>query len=157
MNPLQRSSLALLLAVALGAGAAPSYAVADDPLPVDPFVPGIHEDPTLATAWQRWQSRAIDDYVITVRRSCYCPPESAVRTVVRDDAVRRVTRGEKRLGPALGYSMDGMYVRLREAMARADRVEVDWTERGVPRAITIDPDLSAADEETYFSVVVRRL
>lgn len=156
MTRLKRSSLALLLTLALGAGAAPSYAAAD-PMPVDPFVPGIDEDPTLAKAWQRWRAKEIDDYVITVRLTCYCPPEPAVRTVVRDDEIRRVTRGEKRLGPVLGYSMDEMYVRVREAMADADRVEVDWTRRGVPRAITIDPDLGAADEETYFSVSVSRL
>lgn len=157
MKPLERLSLSLLLTLALGAGAAPSYAVGADPLPVDPFVPGIDEDPTVTKAWQRWQAKEIDDYVITVRLTCYCPLTPAVRTVVRDDEIRRVTRGEKRLGPALGYSMDEMYVRIREAMPHADRVEVDWTRRGVPRTITIDPDLGAADEETYFSVSVSRL
>jgi hypothetical protein len=156
MTPLARTTSALLLALTLGSASAPAHPAAD-PLPVDPFVPGADEDPTVAKAWQRWQAKDIDDYVITVRRTCYCPPEPVVRTVVRDDEIRRVTRGEDRLGPALGHSMDEMFARIRDASAHADRVEVDYTRRGIPRTITIDPVLGAADEETYFTVTVSRL
>ena len=47
MKPMKRVCQTVLLALALGAGATPAYAVAD-PTPVDPFVPGINEDPDLA-------------------------------------------------------------------------------------------------------------
>jgi hypothetical protein len=156
MTPVKRTTSALFLALTLGAAAAPAYTAAD-PLPVDPFVPGAADDPSMVKAWQRWQAKGIDDYVITVRRTCYCPPEPAVRTVVRDDEVRRVTRGEKDLGPARGHSMDEMFSRISDATTDADRVEVDYTRRGIPRAITIDPVLGAADEETYYTVTLSRL
>ena len=35
-------------------------------------MPGINEDPELSAAWQKWQSKRIDDYVITVRETCFC-------------------------------------------------------------------------------------
>jgi hypothetical protein len=156
MTAVTRTTSALLLALALASASAPAYTAAD-PLPVDPFVPGADDDPTLAKAWQRWQAKDIDDYVITVRRTCYCPPEPAVRTVVRDDEIRRATRGGKQLDPARGHSMDEMFTRIRDASAHADRVEVGYTRRGIPRTITIDPVLGAADEETYYTVTVSRL
>jgi len=148
--------LTTTLSVLLGTAEAPSYAVAE-PYPVTPFVPGINEDPTLAGAWQKWQAKEIDDYVITVRLSCFCIPEAAVRTVIRNDSIRRVTQGDKRLGPRRGYSMDELFIMIREATATADHVTVDYTRRGVPKAIAIDPEEMAADEETYYAVTLSRL
>jgi hypothetical protein len=158
MSLLVRATLALLTLLLVGAGPVPvAPASAADPWPVDPFVPTATDDPGLLRAWSRWEAKGIDDYVLVVRRSCYCPPEPAVRTVVRDGAVRRVSRGDRRLGPALGYTVDEMYARVRDALAYADRVTVEWTRRGVPRRITIDPQLGVADEETYFAVqLIRR-
>jgi len=144
------------LVLALGAGAAPAYTVAD-PRPVDLFVPGIDEDPELAAAWQDWQATGLDDYVVSVRLSCFCPPSPAVRTVVRDDAIVRVTRGERRLRPGRGWSMDGLFLMLREALVDADSVDVRFTPRGVPKSITVDPERTVADDETYYTVALSRL
>lgn len=155
MTSMTRALPTVLLALALGAGATPSYAVAD-PRPVEPFVPGIHEDPELAAAWQDWQAAGIDDYVMTVRTTCYCVPRQAVRTVVRDDAVVKVTRGEQRLRLRRGWSMDGLFIMLREALAEADAVDVTFTPRGVPKSIAVDPERTAADEETYYEVALSR-
>lgn len=162
MTTITRSSTAALLAVTLtallgavpGATAAPGLA---DPQPVTPFVPGIDDDPDLAGAWQRWQSRGIDDYVLTVRLSCFCVPTDAVRTVVRNDSIRRVTQGHTQLRPGRGHSMDELFTMIREASVDADRVEVDYTRRGVPVSLTIDPDEMMADEETYYTVRLSRL
>ncbi|MCF6379021.1 DUF6174 domain-containing protein [Nocardioides KLBMP 9356] len=53
--------------------------------------------------------------------------------------------------------MDELYSLVREARAEADRVDVDWTRRGVPRSIVVDPRATVADEETYYSVTASRL
>jgi len=156
MTPMKRVCRTVLLVLVLGAGATPAYAAAD-PRPVDPFVPGIHEDPALAAAWQDWQARDVDDYVVSVRLSCFCPPSPVVRTVVRDDAIVKVTRGERRLRAGRGWSMDGLFLMLREAMADADSVDVEFTRRGVPKSITVDPERTATDEETYYAVTLSRL
>ncbi|WP_374454800.1 DUF6174 domain-containing protein [Nocardioides sp.] len=152
---MKRAWLVLLLAFLVGVG--PSSYAATDLHPVDPFVPGINEDPDLSRAWQRWQAKEIDDYVITVRTTCFCVPREAVRTVVRDDSVVRVTRGDHRLRAAHGWSMDELYILLREALATADSVDVDFSPRGVPTSIAIDQDKDMADEERYYTVSLSRL
>lgn len=153
---MKRVCQTILLSLALGAAAAPAYSVAD-PRPVDPFVPGINEDPQLAAAWQDWQSRDVDDYVISVRLRCFCPPSDVVRTVVRDDAIVKVTQGDRRLRPGRGWSMDELFIMLREELAEADSVDIQFTPRGVPKSIAVDPERSAADEETYYAVSLERL
>jgi hypothetical protein len=156
MTSMKRVCQTVLLSLALGAGAGPAYAAAD-PRPVDPFVPGINEDPQLTAAWQDWQSRDVDDYVLSVRLRCFCPPSAAIRTVVRDDAIVKVTQGERRLRPGKGWSMDGLFIMLREELAEADSVDVQFTPRGVPTSIAVDPERTAADEETYYAVSLSRL
>ena len=162
MTTLKRAALAALIPLVIGAGtgagagAAPALAVVD-PQPVQPFVPGINEAPDLSAAWQRWQSKGIDDYVITVRLSCFCVPTDGVRTVIRNDMTRRVTQGDRVLPARRGYSMDELFAMIRSASAEAHRVEVDYTRRGIPRSITVDPLANAADDESYYSVRVTRL
>ena len=153
---MKHALVAALVPVALGAGAAPAAAVSD-PQPVQPFVPGINEDPELAAAWQTWQSKEVDDYVISVRLSCFCVPEKAVRTVIRDDRTVRVTQGDRRLRPRRGYSMDELFSMIREASATSDAVTTDYTRRGIPRSIAIDPSTMVADDETYYTVSLTRL
>lgn len=157
MTSVKRLTVSALLAPALLTMLAAGPARAADPQPVTPFVPGINEDPVLTENWQRWQGKDIDEYAITVRRSCYCVPTAAVRTVVRDDAVHRVTQDGRRLRASRGWSMDELYVMLREVGVEADSVEVDWTPRGVPASISVDLDTSVADDETYYTVSVSRL
>ena len=96
MTTMKHVLLAALLPLALGAAAGP--AAAADPQPVQPFVPGINEDPDLSAAWQKWQAKGIDDYVITVRlRPASASATEPVRTVIRDDRTVRVTQGDRRL------------------------------------------------------------
>ena len=154
---MKRACLALLLPLTMGLGASAAPAVAADPQPVTPFVPGINESPALSGAWQRWQSKEIDDYVITVRVSCFCVPTDPVVTVIRNDRILRVTQGDKRLHVRRGYSMDELFSMIRTASAEADRVDVDYTRRGIAKSIAIDPDEMTADEETYYSVSLSRL
>ena len=155
MTTLKHVLLAALLPLGLGVGAGP--AAAADPQPVQPFVPGTDEDPDLSAAWQEWRSRGIDDYVITVRETCFCVRTDPVETVVRDDRTARVTRGDRRLKASRGWWVDELYALIRSAQADAERVEVEWTRRGIPASIAIDPSSMIADEETYYTVRLRRL
>ena len=155
MTTMKHVLLAALLPLGLGVTAGP--AAAADPQPVQPFVPGIAEDPDLAAAWQAWQSKGIDDYVITVRESCFCVRTRPVETVIRDDRTVRVTQGDRRLRSSRGWSMDELYALIREEQAEAERVDVEWTRRGVPTSIAIDPSTMIADEETYYTVTLTRL
>ena len=61
----------------------------------DDFVPESTDDPALVKAWETWDSKGIDDYVTSVRLSCFCPEMAAVRTVVRDGEVHKVRQGGK--------------------------------------------------------------
>src|SRR5687767_9576915 len=108
MTTITRACLAVLVPLTIGAGAAPALAVAD-PYPITPFAPATNDDAALSEAWEAWQSKGIDDYVITVRLTCFCLPTEAVRTVVRDDSIRRVTKGERRVAARRGYSMDELF------------------------------------------------
>ena len=155
MTTMKHVLLAALLPLGLGATAGP--AAAADPQPVQPFVPGINEDPDLSAAWQRWQSKGIDDYVISVRLSCFCVPAKPVVTVIRNDRTVKVTQGDRRLRPGRGYSMDELFSMIREASAESDAVTTDYTRRGVPRSISIDPSTMVADDETYYTVTLTRL
>ena len=155
MTTMTHVLLAALLPLGLGATAGP--AAAADPQPVQPFVPGINEDPELAAAWQTWQAKGIDDYVITVRETCFCALRKPVETVIRNDRTVRVTQGDRQLKQSRGWSVDELYTLIRSAQGEAERVDVEWTRRGVPSAIAIDPSTMVADEETYYSVTLSRL
>lgn len=153
---MKHALIAALVPIALIAGAAPAVA-ASDPQPVQPFVPGINEDPELSAAWQKWQAKGVDDYVILVRLSCFCVPAKAVRTVIRGDRTVKVTQGDRRLRPRRGWSVDELFSMIRDASAASDSVTTDYSRRGVPQSIAIDPSTMVADDETYYSVSVVRL
>lgn len=154
MTTMKHVLLAALLPLGLAATAGP--AAAADPQPVQPFVPGINEDADLSAAWQSWQAKGIDDYVITVRKTCFCVRTAPVETVIRNDRTVRVTQGDRRLKAARGWSMDELYSLVRSARSDAERVDVEWTRRGVPSSIAIDPSATVADEETYYTVTLSR-
>ena len=46
--------------------------------------------------------------------------------------------------------MDELYALIRSAQDEAERVDVEWTRRGIPSSIAIDPSTMVADEETYY-------
>ncbi|CAM3525114.1 DUF6174 domain-containing protein [Nocardioides zeicaulis] len=159
-STLRRTLAPALLAVlpaVLVAAAAPSAHAAADPRPVRPFVPAADEDPDVLAAWQDWEARDVDDYVISVRLSCFCVPSEAVRTVVRGDRTVRVTRGERVLPPGRGWSVDEVYELVSRALPESDSVDVEWSRQGVPTRVAVDPSQLVADDESYYTVSVRRL
>lgn len=149
MTPTKTAVRALLLALALTSVPVAAHAT-------DPFETTASDDPELVAAWEAWDRKNIDDYVTTVALSCFCPEIPVVRTVVRDGEVRKVMQGGRRLAHRRGHSMDQLFAMIREAHATADRVEVTYTPRGVPKSITIDPEELAIDEESYYKVTLVR-
>lgn len=155
---LVRRSFAVLLALLVVLPFAGSVAAVPTERSRDvAYVPGLNDDSELVAAWQRWQAKGIDDYVTTVQFMCFCPQMPERRTVVRNDRIRKVTEGPKRLSRGKGHSMDQLFVMIREAQAEADEVRVTYSRRGVPRSIAIDPEKMMADEEAYYTVRLRRL
>lgn len=140
---------ALLPALALLLIPAPAHAT-------DDFVPTTSDDPALVEAWTAWDAKGIDDYTTTVKLSCFCPRSAAVRTAVRDGVVRKVTQDGRRLALRQGHSMDQLFAMIRAASETADRVEVTYTARGVPKSIAVDPKEMVADEEAYYFVSLSR-
>lgn len=140
---------ALIPALALLIAPTSAYAAAD-------FEPAATDDPALVQAWQAWEARGVDDYTTTVKLTCFCPRIPAVRTVVRDGEIRKVTQGDRRLAHRKGHSMDRLFAMIREAHATADHVEVTYTHRGVPKSISIDESEMIADEERYYTVSLVR-
>ena len=136
---------ALMLSLVLLIVPTSAYAAGD-------FEPDATDDPALVEAWQAWDAKGIDDYTTTVKLTCFCVPIPAVKTVVRDGEIRKVTQGGRRLAHRKGHSMDRLFAMIRDAHATADRVEVTYTPRGVPKSITIDPEEMAIDEERYYAV-----
>lgn len=142
----------LTLPLALAALMVPSAAHADDT-----FEPDAQDDAALVRAWEAWEAKGIEDYSTKVTLTCFCPESPVVRTVVRDGDVRAVNQGGRRVGQARGHTMDQLFLMLREAHKSADQVNVTYTSRGVPKSITIDPEKAIADEETYYTVQLKRL
>ena len=75
---------------------------------------------------------------------------------MRNGEVRKVTQGGRRLALRRAHSMDDLFSMIRDAHETADRVEVTYTRRGVPKSITIDPEKLAIDEERYYTVSLVR-
>ncbi|HXH81280.1 DUF6174 domain-containing protein [Nocardioides sp.] len=140
---------ALLLALALTSVPVAAHAT-------DPFEPAPTDDPKLVAAWEAWESKGIDDYATTVRHHCYCLPIPPVRTVVRDGEIHKVMQDGRRRPDGKGHSMDQLFLMLRDAYDNADRVEVTYTPRGVPKSISIDWDEVMVDEEQSYNVTLVR-
>ena len=120
------------------------------------FEPASTDDPALVKASQAWAAKDIDDYPTSVKLTCFCVPIAPVKTVVRDGEIRKVTQGGRRLAHRKGHTMDQLFAMIRDAHETADRVEVTYTSRGVPKSIAIDESEMIADEETYYSVSLSR-
>ena len=122
------------------------------------FTPEPGDPPELRAAWRRWQRLGVDDYELRVLNSCFCPPRPPIATTVEDGEVTSVTfHGRDRELRRQGFDMDRVFLVLRDAYADADRVDAHYGHRGVPYRFTVDPDLQAADEESYYTVQLRHV
>jgi len=152
------STLALLAGLL-----SPSAAVAESPPDSSghtyaDFVPKPSDPKPLRKAWRAWQRLDPSTYVLRVQNFCFCVERPPLETTVADDEVTSVKyQGGTRELRRKGYDMDRMFLILRDAYARADRLEVRYSNRGVPHRISIDWDFMIADEEANYSVKLRGL
>ncbi|WP_156411576.1 DUF6174 domain-containing protein [Nocardioides sp. Soil805] len=148
---------AVLLGTALTLTPATARAASDAepvPIPVEPFVPRTGDDAQLVRAWERWQSRGIEEYVTRVSLSCFCAPRPALRTEVHADDTQLVTTIEEdpQVRRVKGYGADRLFRMLRRAYAEAESVEVEWTRRGLPREVAVDHVGGAVDDEVTYRI-----
>jgi hypothetical protein len=155
-----RALAALALAIAVATSGAASPVVAAEPAQqgpkVKPFEPRASDNDRLVAAWRRWTEARTPHYVTRVQRSCECPVQPLIRTEVRRGRLVSVTDGlDNTLPWNEAWPMDGIYRLLRRGYRDADAVTVRYSDRGVPRRLTIDWSEQIADEETILSVRAR--
>lgn len=103
----------------------------------------------------KWQAAGIDDYEIDYRRSCFCPPPSAVRILVRDGvvvSVRDADSGEEvedPVGGPFGFnSVDELFESIADVIEqRVFELSVEYdAELGYPKAVSVDYYEDVADD-----------
>jgi hypothetical protein len=110
----------------------------------------------LALARERWEAAGPAAYEMTLRRSCFCPPDwrGPFRVTVRDGAVASVTYEGAPVDAERAVTVDALFDLVADAAARrAERLDVvydpDW---GYPARLFIDYDARIADEEVGYEV-----
>jgi hypothetical protein len=117
-------------------------------------------DPRLAELEERrdrWEERAPGEYRYTLTLQCFCAPPAnqPVTVTVRDGEVVAVEPaiGEAEPGGQLPLRIEELFDTAAEAIADADRVEIDYDrEFDFPASIAIDALAEAIDDETTYLV-----
>jgi hypothetical protein len=109
----------------------------------------------LAAQQAIWQSHAIDDYVITIERQCFCPGGQFVITV-QDGIVVSVTQDMLPVRPDQVANVPKTVPELFALAAKlppASLVSLSYDELlGFPMQLSVDPIPGAVDDE--YSIVV---
>lgn len=133
-----------------------------------PEIQSINANPEPATPLQQlqaaqtlWKQKQPEHYAITLKRSCFCPPEFnkpiEVRvyrgviqqaTIVPDGKPLPVDRKHDAM------TVEDLFKMIQDAIAgKAESVDVKYDPQfGFPTAISIDRSRMIADEEVYISV-----
>lgn len=117
------------------------------------------EASALARARDQWRARGASDYVFTLSTRCFCPPESPITVVVRNDVVvdayhvdtlERVPAGRMERLPTL----PGLLAEVERAYATgAAQVDVSFDPLlGHVQTLYVDQDRRIADEEIAYRV-----
>jgi hypothetical protein len=143
-------SLAALLAFALTA-AVPTAAGQTRQKTTDPAITNGSKQRALTGARKDWKVQGVSSYSYLLTVSCYCPPVTEFKVVVR--------KGSPAAKAAREHKEQATVPRLFRTIQRAidDKVAklaVSYGPRGVPRSIYIDRDKRIADEEVGY--IVRR-
>ncbi|MEM1114975.1 MAG: DUF6174 domain-containing protein [Bacteroidota bacterium] len=149
--------LAALVVLAQLAGCAASEPAVDPSPPLFTGGPAAERPDALDEAKAQWEAAGLDDYRLTLSRSCFCPAPDY--TGPFDVTVRDGSLAEVRLEGAVveterGMTVAGLFTLLEEAYARgAATVDVTFDpEAGFPTAVYIDYDVQIADEEIGYGV-----
>ena len=120
-------------------------------------VPATSSAPeTLDEARARWAAADLDDYRMTLTRSCFCPEyyRGPFEVAVDDGEVTAVGFQGRELPADRVLTVDALFDLLAEAYASgAARVEVTYDATlGYPTSLYIDQDEQMADEEVGYTV-----
>jgi hypothetical protein len=130
---------------------------------VDDLVIGRHAElrAELRAQRERWAAQRIEDYQLTLSRSCFCAPEGAglvVLTVLDGEPVEWLyfLSGDP-LEPewqAVFPTVDGLFDFVEDAIDRgAETIEVTYdAELGLPTHVRVDYRQALADEEIAYEV-----
>lgn len=117
---------------------------------------GSREPAALSEARDRWAGSGVDDYAMTLERSCFCPEEyrGPFAVEVRDGAVISVMLRDETLPTDRALSVEGLFDLIADAYEqKASRVTVTYDPTlGYPTQIYIDYIAQAADEEVGYTV-----
>ena len=117
---------------------------------------GSREPAAFSEARARWSAAGVDNYAMTLERSCFCPEEyrGPFAVSVRDGAVVSVQFGVDALPTDRAVTIDGLFDLIADAYRRdAARVDVAYDPAlGYPTRIAIDYLEQAADEEVGYTV-----
>ncbi|MEM0962791.1 MAG: DUF6174 domain-containing protein [Bacteroidota bacterium] len=147
----------LVTAMGLLASFAACAAPAPDPQLGPVPVTGNVETPELDAAIAKWESTGMDDYTMTVRRTCFCPvPDytGPFQVTVRTGELAEVSLDGSIVEAERGATVASLFDLLRDAYDRqAETVMVEYhPDLGYPISISIDYDTRMADEEIGYTV-----
>jgi len=143
-------SLALVALLALALVAVPIAAGQSAPAhTTDPDIASGKEQRALSSARKQWKARGVRSYTYGLTVSCYCPPTTNVKIVVRNGRPTRATP-KKLLSQA---TVPRLFRTIQSAIDRkVAKLVVTYGPRGVPRSIFVDTDEHIADEEIGYIV-----
>ena len=134
-----------LVAVPVAAGQEGGYAQRT----IDPDITSGKEQRALSAARKTWRKQGVPSYTFGLTVSCFCPPTTDVKIVVRNGKPARSTPKD-----LLAQStVPRLFKTIQDAIDRkATKLVVTYGPRGVPRSIFVDSDQRIADEEIGYIV-----
>ena len=115
----------------------------------DPNIANGKAQRALSSARKQWKARGVRSYVYNLTVSCFCPPTTNVKIVVRNGRPTKST--PKNLLPQA--TVPRLFLTIQRAIDRkVARLVVKYGPRGVPRSIFIDSETYVADEEVGYIV-----
>ena len=115
----------------------------------------VGEDSEREKAQDRWDRAGIDDYAMTLERSCFCAQSDIgpFDVVVRGGAIESVTWSGDAVPANRALTIDAIFQLIRDAEDRgAHSIRVEYDDIGFPRSVFIDYDVQIADEEIGYTI-----
>ena len=110
---------------------------------------------SLAKYEARWLVKRVRSYSFTLERSCFCAPRVAsAQFKVNKGKVQvlNVTKGVSRETFTTFSSMDRLFAAMRQTLKKGGRVAAVFDASGLPRQVTLDPNVRATDDELYLTI-----
>lgn len=114
----------------------------------------------LLAAETKWRQKQPDHYTYTLQRSCFCTPEFRKPIAIEVEKTRLQKASYAPEGSLLplerindALTVDGLFEVVRSAIdSKAARIDVEYDSTyGYPTSISLDPNLSATDDEMYYT------